>query len=139
LPKYQTYIFIYTYSNIYSYVFPKIHRVLPGWKKWTYCNGLRESNIHVWLTVRDMFLSKRNHELLSHLTYLICDLHNFSNLEEFRVALVNNPFWEKIKSESSTEITRISITIFHSVIPRILHESMFLTNILTNLLYIRPR
>jgi len=138
LPKYHTYIFIYTYSNIYSYFFPKIYRILPGWKEWTYCNGLRESNIHVWLTARNMFLSKLDHEFLSHLSYLVCDLHHFSNLEEFRIAFGNNPFWDSTKSKS-TMTTRISITIFHSVIPRIFNGTVYLTNILRNLEYIRPK
>jgi len=135
LLKYQTYIFIYTYSNIYSYFFSKIRRILPGWKKWTYCHGLRESDDFIWFTVRNIFLNKPNYELLS---YLACGLHNFYDFEEFGNAVYNNSFWNSIKSASTTVTTRISITIFHSVVSRILHGSVFLRSTLTDILYIKP-
>jgi len=125
-----TYILI-----IFHLLFSKIRRILPGWKKWTYCNGLRESDELVWFTVRNIFLSKHNHELLS---YLVCGLHHFDDFEEFGIALRNNSFWESIESASTTVITRISITIFHSVVSRILHGSVFQKNTLVYLRYIKP-
>jgi len=128
------------YSNIYSYYFPKIHRILPGWKKWTYCNGLQESDKLVWLTVKNIFLSKPNHELLPYLSYLVCGLHNFYNLEEFRIAFDNNnSSFDSIKFKSTTASARISITIFHLVVPRILHDSVSLDSAMMDLQDAKPK
>jgi len=81
-----------------------------------------------------MFLNKSNHELLS---YLVCGVHHFRYLEDFRIALRNNTFWMSLESESTT---RISITIFHSVVSRILHEGLkLLSGILRDLQYIKPK
>jgi len=92
----------------------------------------------VWTTVKDIFLSKPNHELLSYLPYLVCGLQHFHNLHEFRMAFGNHSFWDHNKPKP-TVITRISITIFHSVVSYDMNLFNSVTSILTNLNYIKPK
>jgi len=93
----------------------------------------------VWTTVKNIFLSKSNHELLSYLPYLVCGLHHFHNLDEFRMAFGNHPFWDPNKPKSTTVITRISVTIFHSIVSYDLNMYGSMSSILENLKYIKPK
>jgi len=106
-----------------------IHRILPGWKKWTYCNGLKEeSSVFVWFIVNSMFFDKLNHELLS---YIICSLHDPHHLQELRRGL-RDRFRDSTNFEKNTAIIPFSITLFHSYVSRIWDGNEFLKDILMN-------
>jgi len=84
-----------------------------------------------------MFLRKPNHELLS---YLVCGLHHFFNLEGPRI--LRDKFWETTKFKSTTVITRFSITVFHSFVSKIIHSCVFVKTIniiLQDLKNIKPK
>jgi len=92
----------------------------------------------VW-TVKNIFLSKPNHELLLYLPYLVCGLHHFHNLDEFRMAFGNHSFWDLNKPKPTTVITRISITVFHSIVSYDLNFFDSMSSILEYLNYIKPK
>jgi len=106
---------------------------LPGWKKWTYCKGLRESSTAMWLDLENMFLKKPNHELLS---YLICGMHPFI-LEEFRKSL-HSRFWDYTAFQENAAIIPFSITLFHSLVSRIPENTEFLNVIIKEFHKIKP-
>ncbi|TGZ53201.1 hypothetical protein DBV15_01540 [Temnothorax longispinosus] len=75
---------------------PVRHKLLPGWKKWTYCNGLLIANETVLMSVYYIYAkeirSKRDTKIS--LEFLTCSKHFYMNsitmFEDIREETINN-------------------------------------------------
>lgn len=117
---------------MYFYFFSKNCRILPEWKEWTYCNGLKIAEYSMWNNVTNIWLRKPDHQLLP---FLACCRYRFITSEHLPY-LVSQRFTQYDMQHIA--IIRSYIKTFHSIIARHANNYNFLKNMLLNWEKIKP-
>lgn len=109
-------------TNFYSYFRSYI---TPGWKEWTYCNGLIMANNTFWSNIFQKYYSKLDNKFLE---FLAC-------AKNYTVII---HYIDLLKSGNFTT-ARERITVFHSIIARQVKNDVVFEYIINNFDQIVPR
>ncbi|XP_071568308.1 aminopeptidase N-like [Temnothorax nylanderi] len=114
-------------NKLQQHLTDPVHKPLPGWKKWTYCNGLSIANETVLISVYDMYAK----EILSgkdtkiSLEFLACSKHFYIN--------------SIIMFEDIREETIDNINFFHYNVAKHAKDNSVLDHILENWERVKPK
>lgn len=108
---------------IFLHFFIKYSRIYPGWKAWTYCNGLMTNDDLLWH--RMLYTQNLDNKLLE---YLACSKNN--------VIIVD--YINKLKSGFFSKAEQ-RISVFHSIIARHAKNDTVLKHVFQNFTATVPR
>jgi len=110
-------------NNLFLFYF-EYCRIWPGWKEWTFCNGLKTAPDNTWMQVFDIYLKKSDFSVLK---FLSCSQKPSIILQYIRLMA------------NMTNVTAIDhINSFCTIIARHAKNDLMLNMILGNLEDIKP-
>lgn len=105
----------------------KYRRIWPGWKEWTFCNGLKIADEYICRKIYLTYYKKLDNNILQFLT---CS-KDFYIIYEY-VRLIKRSFLEKVTVYNH-------IRSFHHIVERHAKNNRMLNYILINLKAIKPK
>ncbi|XP_071568410.1 aminopeptidase N-like [Temnothorax nylanderi] len=123
-------------NKLQQHLTDPVHKPLPGWKKWTYCNGLSIANETVLISVYDMYAK----EILSgkdtkiSLEFLACSKHFYINS-----IILKSEYYDKKMFEDIREETIDNINFFHYNVAKHARDNLVLDHILENWERAKPK
>ncbi|GAB1859753.1 Aminopeptidase N [Camponotus japonicus] len=116
---------------------PKENRLLPGWKRWTYCNGLKTADSDTWNTIFNDYM--KDDTILECLAYSKNSEIIINYLEVKLSQILLKPRYNRshLQLEPIEQAYALNAKIFLSVIER--HTKYMLTSLLNNYKVIKHR
>ncbi|XP_070162611.1 aminopeptidase N-like [Polyergus mexicanus] len=108
--------------------YPKTHNILPWWKEWTYCNGLKKASDPIWTNMLHLWQETRDDKILRSLT---CS-------NDFRTIQVFLTLMGRESSVLNLHI-RDRISIYSFIIAKHVRKNEVLDEILKNFNRAKPR
>ncbi|XP_071568327.1 thyrotropin-releasing hormone-degrading ectoenzyme-like [Temnothorax nylanderi] len=113
-----------------------VHKPLPGWKKWTYCNGLSIANETVLISVYDMYAKENlsGKDTKINLEFLACSKHFYINS-----IILKSEYYDEKMFEDIREETIDNINFFHYNVAKHARDNLVLDHILENWERAKPK
>ncbi|KAL6427960.1 hypothetical protein ACFW04_008399 [Cataglyphis niger] len=104
------------------------NKLLPGWKEWTYCNGLAMSGINIWNNVFDIYINETDNR---YLRFLACS-ENIAIIQKYTTLITLEDCNGIMKNKNC-------LNSFHFIIAKHAKNSLMLDYILAYFERIVPR
>ncbi|XP_029158646.1 membrane alanyl aminopeptidase-like, partial [Nylanderia fulva] len=121
---------------------PQENRILPGWQKWTYCNGLLYVNSSMWVNISysaiNIYKNKFDHKIFEFLSCSKDPAIVYSYLNGYLSSLVDL-FFESDKASEKVKhnkMNTLEINIFISTIARHVKNEAIFKRVLKNFTYL---
>ncbi|XP_071568408.1 aminopeptidase N-like [Temnothorax nylanderi] len=122
--------------HLTTYPVFRLNKLFPGWKKWTYCNGLSIANETVLISVYHIYekeiLFQRDTKIT--LGFLACSKHFYINS-----IIMKSEYYDKKMFEDIRKKTIDNINFFHYNVAKHARDNLVLDHILENWERAKPK